>query len=268
MKKKPYQYIEFSREYIATKISVFNNPISPHWHNHIEIDMVTAGSGKLKINNTPYAFRRGSLSIILSPDTHSYSMNEISEVYHLSFNKETVVNETLKFIINNSKSIYLELNEEEIEYYISLYKMIQKEHSNPGQFSYSHEIAVFEALVFYIFSKIRNITSNTKNSDVITTAVNYIDEHFREELKIRDIANMIYLSEKHFSKKFKSELGIGFSEYLINKRLAFAAGLLAGNTQSISTISSMSGFNSPSYFNRQFMKKYGTSPSTFRKLHR
>jgi len=268
MKKKPLQFYEFSREYIAIKKLEYIDSIIPHWHNSIEIDLMLSGSGTTHINNTSYKFRRGTLTMIITPDSHSYDMDEPSVCCHLSFDNETVQNETLIFLINNSKSLHLELDESEIEYYLSLYKMIEKEHTGFGQLSHAHELAVFEALLYFIFRKARSVSpSHRETSDPIKFAANYINEHFKEDIKLKDISKLVFLSEKHLSRKFKEELDISFSEYVINRRLTYASGLLAGNTFSISNIAIMSGFNSPSYFIKQFRKKYGVSPSEYRKTH-
>jgi AraC-like DNA-binding protein len=60
-------------------------------------------------------------------------------------------------------------------------------------------------------------------------------------------------------------MGISYSDYLLNLRLANAEQLLIKSDSKIIEIALASGFNSISYFNREFLKKNGVSPGEFRK---
>jgi AraC-like DNA-binding protein len=64
------------------------------------------------------------------------------------------------------------------------------------------------------------------------------------------------------------DTGRSFSQLVLAKRLERAAGLLRAQeqpTRKISEIASTCGFGDLSYFNRVFRKRYGRTPSEFRK---
>lgn len=99
----------------------------------------------------------------------------------------------------------------------------------------------------------------------IARAARLIREQHREELSLADIAAAIELSRERLSRLFHETLGITFSEYLIQVRLATARQLLSESDTSITEVAFESGFQSLSQFNRNFAKYEGRSPREFRK---
>lgn len=69
----------------------------------------------------------------------------------------------------------------------------------------------------------------------------------------------------YFSKKFKQEVGITLAEYIRSKRLERAAMLLQSTNEDVQAIAMRLQFCSQSYFTDSFRKKYGISPSKYRK---
>jgi AraC family transcriptional regulator len=53
-------------------------------------------------------------------------------------------------------------------------------------------------------------------------------------------------------------------QYMIQRRLSFAAMLLKKTAKTIQEVAYESGFESPEHFTRMFKKKYNTSPSVYR----
>ena len=63
----------------------------------------------------------------------------------------------------------------------------------------------------------------------------------------------------------KNSIGMPFTAYLNDYRLTLAAKALLESHKAILDIATECGFENLSYFNRQFKKKYGTTPSNYRK---
>lgn len=92
----------------------------------------------------------------------------------------------------------------------------------------------------------------------------YINKHFKEEIRLAELAKLSDMSIGSFSKFFKKRTGKTLSEYLINIRLGYAARQLVESTMSVAEICYDSGFNNLSNFNRIFKKRKGISPKQFR----
>ena len=69
----------------------------------------------------------------------------------------------------------------------------------------------------------------------------------------------------YFSNLFRSEVGMSFSDYLIQVRIENAKSLLRRFDLSVEAISKKCGFNSLAHFSRTFKDRCGLSPLKFRK---
>ena len=72
-------------------------------------------------------------------------------------------------------------------------------------------------------------------------------------------------SASHFMRWFKEMTGTSFAGYLIEFRLARAAGELKNTNDTVLEIAERTGFDNLSNFNRLFKKKFELTPSQFRK---
>ena len=85
-----------------------------------------------------------------------------------------------------------------------------------------------------------------------------------QRLSVDDIAGELNLSRVQLYRKVKQLLDCSISEYIVERRLKKAKSLMADGLH-INEIYSNVGFSSASYFASAFKKKYGLSPSTFKK---
>ncbi|WP_257282796.1 PocR ligand-binding domain-containing protein [Endozoicomonas sp. SESOKO1] len=107
----------------------------------------------------------------------------------------------------------------------------------------------------------RSLNSGKK----IDEAILYINNNISSDLDLDIVSNHVNLSPYYFSKAFKKQVGVGFNSYLKNKRLSTAKALLSNTKMNIENIAKKSGFNSASYFIKQFKSHYMTTPYEYRK---
>ena len=67
-----------------------------------------------------------------------------------------------------------------------------------------------------------------------------------------------------FSRLFKEANGLGFTDYILNKRMNFAKELLDNSQMPITSIGYEAGFKDPSYFARAFKQFANCTPSEYR----
>ncbi len=96
----------------------------------------------------------------------------------------------------------------------------------------------------------------------------YINDHYAEEIRLRQVASIAGMTPTAFSRFFKVRTGRTLSDYIIDMRLGKAARMLVDSTMSVAEISYECGFNNLSNFNRIFKKKKGVTPKTFREHYR
>ena len=118
----------------------------------------------------------------------------------------------------------------------------------------------------------KRIASNTfhnvvskKNEMRINKVCLYIQNNFYNKICLKEVADLVYLTESNFCKFFKKATGKTYSDYLNELRINEACRLLVQSEKSINQVSYDCGFETLSYFNRVFLNKKGVTPSLFRK---
>ena len=82
------------------------------------------------------------------------------------------------------------------------------------------------------------------------------------------LAQLTHSSKYYLVHAFSEEYGISPINYMISKRIKDAKQLLKNDDYTLSVISRMLGFSSPSYFTQAFKKTVGMSPNQYRKASR
>lgn len=104
----------------------------------------------------------------------------------------------------------------------------------------------------------------TPDSRRVRKVEEYIDLHFKEEIRLQTVSDIAGMTPTAFSRFFKLRTGRTLSDYIIDIRLGYAARQLVDTTTSVVEICYDSGFNNVSNFNRIFKKRKGCSPTIFR----
>lgn len=105
---------------------------------------------------------------------------------------------------------------------------------------------------------------NTSKSSRIEKVNDFIQRNIHQNLKIKEVADLVNMSETAFSHFFKKHTQRSFSDYITDLRVGHAARQLIETEKNISEIVYDCGFNNISNFNRIFKKKVGLTPSDFR----
>ena len=113
------------------------------------------------------------------------------------------------------------------------------------------------------FAKVE-VASESKR---ILKVKNFIDEHYKEEMSLEQLAGLVGMTSTAFSRYFRQSTGKNLSEYIIDIRLGHASRILIDTADSISEICWRTGFNTLSNFNRLFRKRKGCSPTEFRRKY-
>ena len=120
----------------------------------------------------------------------------------------------------------------------------------------------------FISNKIMEFQDNDKLtlSKVDTQSIiDYINEHYAENISLDSIASVYNTTPKYISKVFKERIGTNFIDYLANIRIEEAKKLLTETNKSLWDILIETGFNNRNTFIRTFKKITGLSPSDYRK---
>lgn len=110
------------------------------------------------------------------------------------------------------------------------------------------------------------IIEHKDNEDIVIDKIlDYISEHYNEELELAELAQVFNFNYSYLSTYFSKRIPEGFSGYLNKVRIKQACILLKRNDMSIAQISNEAGYSDQSYFCRVFKKITGKSPSDWKK---
>jgi|SRR5471030_1486441 len=113
----------------------------------------------------------------------------------------------------------------------------------------------------------RHVAIPSQHDSKMKKALRYIDSHYAEDLRLEDLAAMVYLSPYYFSKLFKKYQGVGFNAYVNQRRMQSALQMLEQSDWSIAVIARNLGFSQASYFCKVFRQAYRITPQAYREQH-
>lgn len=96
----------------------------------------------------------------------------------------------------------------------------------------------------------------------------YIDNHFKENLTLDQLAALVHINKYYLSHTFRKEFDTSPINYLISRRIQESCFLLRETDHSLSQIAQILGFSSLSYFSQSFRRLEDISPMEYRKQHR
>ena len=124
----------------------------------------------------------------------------------------------------------------------------------------------FLNILSFLERKCEKETSPSKHyADKISYIMQKMNREYEKSFSLEEYAQMCNMSKFHFLRVFKNIVGTTPIEYRNDIRLEHAKELLTDTAYSIDEISGRVGYTSNTYFCDIFKKKFGKSPSKFRK---
>ena len=99
---------------------------------------------------------------------------------------------------------------------------------------------------------------------LLTQILTYVNDNYQGDCSLDSIADALRYEKTYLSKFFSRNVGITLAEYILRLRLARASDLLLNTEENIIDVGAASGFNSSRTFNRNFLDRYGVTPSRYR----
>lgn len=254
-----------------------------HFHNEAELILFHKGSGLQFAGDSIQPFSPGDIALIGPGLPHCWQ-----------YKKTTVTNEdmltpystVIHFDINILGNRFLQLPESD-----SLNSVIKiasrglfiSGGKEPGITSLLKKMPAFEGIerilglvnclirignsphLSVLSSAAYNHTGIMKEDDRINSIFDYTHKNFKKKIYLRQIAAEAGMSANAFCRYFKTKTGKTYLSFLIETRIGYACKLLIENKMTNKQICFESGFNSLSYFHRNFQRLKGESPSQFQK---
>ena len=242
---------------------------STHWHNRIELLLITSGSLKVYLDNEHFTVLPGNAVVIMPSMIHGGFSGEQGVTYYViaidieKFNNSTtasskylmpILEQAVKFqsIITNLE-IITSINE--------LIDSLQKESSHNPLYAIGKTYELISLLYEHC---IISSGQPRKPDERFGMVLEYVNNHYTEDISAKDISRRFGYDETYFCRRFKEATGITTMNYIRILRIELEQKLLKETNESIGNISWKCGYTDTHYFSNCFKKLIGMTPTEFR----
>ena len=238
--------------------------LTPHWHEHIELLHILSGSASFTCGSETFCAGEGDTVAVNSNELHAFTADGKIKYICLIINFSFFNDVDFENILLMSKIP----PDEEIHRYIT--SMLSESRSGK-----TGSDMVIKGTAYLLMAHLRRFYIKARLSDYeysmrmaklkkINGILDYIHEHYSENLSTAMLAKKWYLSESYICHMFKKASGKTIIGYINDLRIEKASLLLENTSESISCIAMEVGFDDVNYFDRIFKKKLGVSPKNYR----
>lgn len=259
--------MEFGRKIASERIQGVNdNMAQSHYHEYFELYYLESGERYHIIGNQIYHMNAGEF-VLIPPYImhHSYSENDISfKRLLVYFTDEMVLQPEILELLSQEARVYKKDDRREIH---NLMCGILKESDRDDIYSGPMEHLLLNQLLILLVRH-SSETAKPEQQNRITQIINYLQEHYTEDISLEDLSSRFYLSSYYLCREFKKHTYTTIVQYINNLRIIHAQRLFQETSQSVTDISKIVGFSNVTHFNRIYKSVTGMSPSQSRKLFR
>ncbi len=258
-----FRYICFETEHLVE-----------HWHDYFEIFLLLEGSVTHCVNGKEQVLDTNSLVFIRPGDIHKFICNEekvralnlaiskhtmhkIIDMFEDSFNKERILERVLPPIIKVSDRFKNRMLD-------NFQKVGNLEETNPQSYIIFMRTYLSEILSRFLLDD----APIEKEDNIPEWLVDTCKKMYMKENFVIGYKRMVQLSGKtheHLGRTMKKYMNTNANDFVLTIRLEHASNMLKNSNMSISQVCQDCGIDSPSYFSLLFKKRYGISPSDYRK---
>ena len=270
--KKGYPYYDMeqltqNKEPVFLNISVDDEGEMEHNHGFYELMAILSGSGTHWINGTVYQVLPGDVFLLnfgdrhyLNPSDHKTEFRWINLAWVPSW---LTIDDPV--LLNNKKY------NDRATMHITNLLMDSLYEYNLKQQDY---IDVIRYQLMAVLKKLKRLPeqrdvayTDRHRKNLIKRATGYIHENYAQQITLKDIADLLDISQVYLCKLFSEEIGMGAIQYLRKVRVDRAALLLRTTEKKVSMIATEVGFRDVKSFFSVFKTQMGVTPAAYRKHH-
>lgn len=255
-----------------------------HFHNVLEIGYCYHGEGTMTFQEEKFPFEEGTFTIIPANIPHmttsgedaralgywKYLFIDADGLLERLYRDKPLMAKRLADKINRRFWIFKGREEREIaEVILRMIKVMEEQEP-----LYQEEL---KGLTLTLLIRIASRAGGgeekgreeqpklSRNSVIISRAVDYISKAPERPIKIEELARMCHVSETHFRRVFGECMKMTPVEYINQVRIRQACDALERTNDPVNAIAARTGFGTLSTFNRNFRQITGVTPQQWRK---
>lgn len=245
-----------------------------HRHEEIQVSLILSGRGDLLVAESIHAFQPGDLFIIGSNTPHLFrSVEQEAEVHMITifftedsfgsgfFSKDELTK--VKLLLEQASTAVRFPQPPEF-----IIAKIQSLESHKEVLRITRFLEILDALSLMEPEQLSGFRAGkftAEEGERIGKVINYAMEHYREKVKLTDVAEIAHMTPNAFCRYFKLRTSKSFFTFLTEIRMSHAQRQLLHTDKTVLEIAYATGYKNISHFNRQFLQHFGVSPTKFRK---
>ncbi|HHX0256069.1 TPA: response regulator transcription factor [Enterococcus faecalis] len=212
----------------------------------------------------------------------SYQKEFFEEIFKVSITHSTIKDEWIKneideknwknFILTLENPQFKKWDSENILIKIRAIYYLNKE--NPKIFKNKSigdilELVIDNNLSNFLYTNLEHQIKELEDTNhSILFVQDYIKSNLSTSLSLEHLAEQVHIHPVYLSKIYKQSTGENLSQFILNQRLNKMKELLLNTDLKIKTITEFVGYRKPQNINELFKKKFGYTPSQYRKLNK
>lgn len=273
-----YEIVKFD-DNVPARLLVQDKPgwrcnTKPHWHKEIEFVYMVDGEMNTVTNGHQQTIRSGELFLCNSKDIHVTSVPDAQAIY-----KYLVVQlsyEHIKQYLAEDEPCYFTIADHEThelltEQFKKLWELCRAEEEERFQCIKKTQIVL--EIYYLLFTRCR--TTQLRQTNKISTGshyakqlIEYINQHYMENLSLDILAKEVGLSSQYLSKHFKNTTNMGIVQYINQVRLEHANNDLLNSGMNVTEAAINNGFPSVKTYIETCKKVYGMTPTILQKEYK
>lgn len=230
------------------------------FHNYHEVVLFMGGESQLITKNVQIKLTEGSLVLIPREHFHQFFVTDPNNYLRciVGFSPKGELGTLAEQVMEEVKVL-----PSPPTHVLSLIDQLMR--ATEQSFDETLEAMLLDSAVLQILFELKMsakglIDRSTMVSGVTLRALEYIDDHYGEDIGLDSVARVLNVSVSMLSHKFKSELNISVYRYITEKRLSMVRQLVERG-ESLGRAAQACGFKDYSGFFRLYKNQYGACPS-------
>ncbi len=264
-------------EHLVHYAGFLQSDMSSDFHSHEthEIILVVDGEVDFRLAEKTFHARKGDMVLLSNEESYSITVGKAPfKRYVISIDpvaiKEQLKDETLlSMLLDHSGNFNHCTRVTDLDNFIRIFGNLISEYHSHYCKPYTEELQLL--LVKQLLIRVYRTQNRTAMlmpdfpmRDRIYTVQYYIDANYKTDLKINQICEDMHINPSHFSRMFKTYIGMSPKQYLTQVRLQSVKRDLLMTARSITDIALDNGFVDVNNFTRIFRKTFGITPSQYR----
>ena len=225
----------------------------PYW----AFEFVTEGDGIFTCENIRYNLRPGDLYIIRPEGTISARPGSSGFLRKKCVSLESGL---IEHIGGNLQSVNVVRSENPLRLE-NIYAKIKQSILEQGEFVHEE----LEAQSYTLLVELNRLAMPIQYPLPLCRALDLIKANLHLEYTLDRLSSECKVGISTLSRLFRHHLNISPMNYIIERRLGYARQLIKVSKMPLKEIAEMCGYKSESFFSRSFKKKFGMSPSSYRR---